>query len=153
MNFLGTPFNLSGKWEGIMGGIVSGKYDICPMQWLWTVPRARVLSFATFTTLRNVLLYIPQNPTLDWRLFFRPFNKDVWAIMVTTLFISITGILIHRRVFSQDHDMSEESPSYRILTFVACCFFLLINAYYGAALLTFFTFPPTDPFNRPGDFP
>ena len=137
-----------------MGGIVSGKYDICPLQWLWTVPRARVLSFATFTTLRNVLLYIPQNPTLDWRLFFRPFNKDVWAIMVTTLVISITGLLIHRRVVAQDHhDMSEESPSYRILTFVACCFFLLINAYYGAALLTFFTFPPTDPFNRLGDFP
>ena len=105
MNFLGTPFNRSGKWEGIMGGIVSGKYDICPMQWLWTVPRARVLSFATFTTLRNVLLYIPQNPTLDWRLFFRPLNRDVWAIMVTTLVISITGLLIHRRVFAQDHDV------------------------------------------------
>ena len=131
-----------------MGGVVSGKYDICPLQWLWTVPRARVLSFATFTTLRNVLIYIPQNPSVDLTLFFRPFAKKVWAYLISTLVIMITGLLAHRRMLSQGQDMREESPSHRILTFVVFSFYLLVNAYYGAALLTFFTFPPTNPFNR-----
>ena len=136
-----------------MGGIVSGKYDICPLQWLWTVPRARVLSFATFTPLRNVLIYIPQNPTVDFWLFFRPFTKEVWAFLFTTIVIAVTGLLAHGKMLSQEQDLSERSPSHRILSSAGCYSFLLINAYYGAALLTFFTFPAMDPFNRLGNFP
>ena len=150
---LGTPFNLSGTWEGVMGGIVSGEYDICPLQWLWTVPRARVLSFSTFTSLRNVLIYIPQNPAVDFWLFFRPFTKEVWAFLVTTIVITVTGLMVHRKMLSQEEDMSEGSTSHRILSSVACYSFLFVNAFYGAALLTFFTFPAMDPFNRLGNFP
>ena len=114
---------------------------------------SRVLSFATFTSIRNVLIYIPQNPAVDFELFFRPFTKEVWGYLVTTMVITVTGLLAHRKMLSQEQDMSEESPSHRILSFVAFLFFLLVNAYYGAALLTFFTFPATDPFNRLGNFP
>ena len=136
-----------------MGGIVSGKYDFSLNYWLWTVPRDRVLSFATFTATRNVLIYIPQNPSMDFMLFFRPFTNEVWALMATAMTFIFGGIVVHKQIVSLGQDGGEDSPGQRILSTVAFYFFVLINAYYGAALLNFFTFPASVSFDRLGQFP
>ena len=40
------PYNLSGTWGGVLGGVINGEYDTSLCTWYWIFSRAELLSFA-----------------------------------------------------------------------------------------------------------
>ena len=40
------PFNRSGTWGGVMGGVINGEYDTSLSAWYWIHSRVDLLSFA-----------------------------------------------------------------------------------------------------------
>ena len=46
------PFNMSGTWGGVMGGVINGEYDTSLSAWYWIYSRVELLSFAPVVTSR-----------------------------------------------------------------------------------------------------
>ena len=67
----GTPYNISGKWKGVMGDIVEGKYQLTINAWLFPLYRISILDFVPITTDRPILCLIPKLPEVDPGLFIR----------------------------------------------------------------------------------
>ena len=88
------PFNLSGKWKGVMGDVVKGKYQMSITSWIWTTERNNVLEFVRPNRITNyVLCYIPKTSELDYQLVIRPFTINVWksigVILIVGLFLCV----------------------------------------------------------------
>ena len=67
----GTPYNISGKWKGVMGDIVEGKYQLTINAWLFPLYHISILDFVPITTDRPILCLIPKLPEVDPGLFIR----------------------------------------------------------------------------------
>ena len=72
------PFNLSGEWTGVIGDVVTGKYQFSLNSWTFTTERQKVLSFVPSVIDRFVFLLIPSLPDFDPELLYRPFTNSAW---------------------------------------------------------------------------
>ena len=72
------PFNKSGEWGGVMGGIVNGDYMISLCQWVWLSDRYGLVDFISTTPDSHLLALTPRAPEVDLGLFIRPFTIDAW---------------------------------------------------------------------------
>ena len=129
------PFNLSGDWGGVMGNVVTGKYDVSISAWDWNLERSNVVQYVLVTKNNKILVWEPKNPKIDFGIFLRPITSESWvAILVTTC---LTLSLI---AFTTIYIPSAESSDGRKLMIISIqYFFIFINAYYGGALTMFFT--------------
>ena len=41
------PYNRSGTWGGVMGGVINGEFDMSLSAWVWVFNRVDLVSFAT----------------------------------------------------------------------------------------------------------
>ena len=129
------PYNMSGEWGGVMGGVIKGDYPWCLNAWTYMYERKDILDFVPFTKTRSILVLTPQNPAVDMELFLRPFTENSWKVILLTcvafaFFISIPIIFGFGEA---------ESTSLRIIKAAIWIFFVLISAYYGGALTMFFS--------------
>jgi hypothetical protein len=84
------PYNQSGEWGGIMGDVVNGKYDLCLSAWLWMAERHEILTFVPVYSKKQILVWTPKNPEIDFGLLTRPFTDDSWvAIFFRTLIVKL----------------------------------------------------------------
>ncbi len=137
---------------------MSGSIDVPLSAWVHNLDRSLWMDF-TFATVPTAIqvtqIEIQEIPyerfvskimgnfvrtDLDVTLFLRPFTVDAWlTIMVST---AILGALHLGLSYLAERDFT----SLRLTAFVACFFFVLVNAFYGGALTMFFTSQPAPPF-------
>ena len=72
------PFNKSGTWGGVMGGIINGDYMISLCQWVWNYERYGLVDFVSTSADANLLALTPSQPQVDLGLFIRPFTNEAW---------------------------------------------------------------------------
>jgi hypothetical protein len=70
------PYNRSGKWGGVMGGVVNAKYDVSLGAWSWLRERYGLLSFVSIVSNNDLLLWTPTKQKFDIGLFVRPFSPS-----------------------------------------------------------------------------
>ena len=84
--------------------------------------------------------------SLDTGLFIRPFNTHSWMTTAILAAILILASASHRKFIRWMHSDGKEQVSGRIITLSSWLFFLLINAFYAAALTSFFASKSSLPF-------
>ena len=130
------PFNLSGQWDGVMGNVLNGKYDVSISPWDWNLERNNVVQFVLVTKNRKVLVWEPKNADIDFEVFIRPITLDSWlAIVLTTCFALSLIAFISIGIPS----IAENSDGRKLMIISIQYFFIFINAYYGGALTMFFS--------------
>ncbi len=137
------PFNLSGTWGGVMGGVINGDYHFSLCLWTYKYERNSLMDFVQ-TSLSDYLLLAltPQPAKVDTALFTRPFTENSWqAITGMTCFIAVI-ILSPRFILTH----FEETTSFQIASTTSWYFFVLLNTFYGGALTMFFTNEVSIPF-------
>lgn len=139
----GTPYNTSGKWKGVMGDIVEGKYQLTINAWIALPYRTVILDFVPFTADRTILCLIPKLPDVDPGLFIRPFTNDAWIGVAMITFGSLTVLFVPYFFIDRWDDMKS---NHIILTALWVMYFLL-EGFYGGALTMFFVDEITIPFN------
>ena len=140
---LSGPFNKSGLWGGVMGGVVNTEYHMSLSQWVWNIDRYGLLDFVSTTANKVCLALTPQPPAVDTGLFIRPFTDDAWGGIGFVFMIILIVLLVPYSTISY----YEHTEGYNITAFFGWMFFVLINAFYGGALTMFFTSELTIPFN------
>ena len=122
------PYNRSGVWGGVMGGVINGKFDMSLSAWQWVFNRVELVSFTTVVRQRSQLVLTPQPPKVDVLLYIRPFTSESWgaigamtAIMVVCL---IFPYMVVKRVESTVGHQVGRGPvgflSHLLPTFFAC---------------------------------
>ena len=141
------PYNRSGVWGGVMGGVINGQFDMSLSAWQWVFNRVELVSFTTVVRQRSQLVLTPQPPKVDVLLYIRPFTDESWgaigAIMVVMLVCLIFPYLVVRHV--------ESTAGHQMIVLFSWYFFILLNAYYGGAMTMFFTSEATLPFETMKD--
>ena len=125
-------FNISGTWGGVMGDVVTKKYDMSASTWWWSSDRDRVLDFVAICTDEWMLVLTPQQPT-DFSLFTRCFTNTSWVAISCTLIIVVLLTFVQKCVAPDDHKNADW-----MFTFTIWLFFLLIHSFYSGALTNFF---------------
>ena len=130
------------NWTGVMGGVITGQYDLTLSAWRYTKHRSRFVSVSTFITSHRILVTTPNVPNIDFGLFIRPLTASSWKgiVGVTLIIISISLIIKSEGL--------DEAIHHKIFTITAWLFFLLLNAYYGGAMTMFFANDITLPFKN-----
>ena len=137
------PFNLSGEWTGVIGDVVTGKYQFSLNSWTFTTERQKVLSFVPSVIDRFVFLLIPSLPDFDPELLYRPFTNSAW-LCIFFLFITACcfATITHNLIKGY-----ENMTSNQIVMVSFWGLFVLIYAFYGGALTMFFVTELSIPFN------
>ena len=139
------PYNLSGRWKGVEGDVVTGKYQMSLNAWLWTTERNKVLDFVYPNRIvATVLCYISKPSVLDYGLAIRPFTYKVWKSIGITLSGGLAVLFLPYFFIRGWEDMSANS----IIKISLWYFFVLINAYYGGAMTMFFANEDVPPFEN-----
>ena len=136
------PFNSSGKWKGVLGDVVTGKYQLSVNGWKHFLERNEILDFVPIMKTATILCFIPKPPEVDSGLFIRPFTNSAWKTIGIVSSIGIL-VLIVPYFFIKDW---ENLKAYHIIELSLWSFFVLLNAYYGGALTMFFVSEITVPF-------
>ena len=135
------PFNMSGEWSGVMGNVVKGTYDMSLSPWQWVLERDNFVQFVLVIKSKQILVWEPKNPVIDFGLFIRPITTDSWLAICLTASVIITclGLIGYFVPYLKDSD------GRKIIITTTCYFFILIDAFYGGALTMFFTSTSTIP--------
>ena len=137
------PFNLSGEWTGVIGDVVTGKYQFSLNSWTFTTERQKVLSFVPSVIDRFVCLLIPNLPDFDPELLYRPFTNSVWlCIFFLLITVCCFETITHNLIKGYENMTSKQ-----IVMVSFWGLFVLINAFYGGALTMFFVAELSIPFN------
>ena len=80
---------------------------------------------------------------LDFTLFMRPFTHRSWISLLIITLASCSIILCYKLPSMEKY---QKQDSFRIVMFMIWTFFLLLNAFYGGALIMFFTTKSAPPF-------
>ena len=130
------------NWSGVMGGVVTGQYDLSLNAWRYTKERSRFVSVSTFITTYRILVTTPDVPNIDFGLFIRPLTASSWkGIVGVTLIMFSISLIIKSEGF-------DEAIPHKIFTITTGLFFILLNAYYGGAMTMFFANDITLPFEK-----
>jgi hypothetical protein len=129
------PYNQSGEWGGIMGDVVNGKYDLGLSAWSWMPQRYEILTFVPVYSMRQILVWTPKNPEIDFGLVTRPFTNNSWvAIFVMTLIATLCKFVTYFIIPNTENTMG-----HMIMVTTLWYFFVLLNTFYGGSMTMFFT--------------
>ena len=137
------PANASGAWEGTLGDIFYGDYQMSADAWNEKLERSDMFDFVSFVSDRTILTLKPQAANLDLWLFTRPFRNEVWGVIGL-----ITVVLIV--IFVAPYYISKKlttTSGHRMIESIGWLFFLLISVYYDGALTMFFSTEVSISFN------
>ena len=140
------PFSLNGTWSGVMGDVINKRYDMSISTWRWKLERTELAQFVPIVRERLILMSGRQRPKTDFGLLNRGFTKISWISIFMLLIILFIFILL-QRVVSQ----GKYGESLKILVFSTALLFVMIRAYYSAALTKFFTVTMPQPFETERD--
>ena len=137
------PANASGAWEGTLGDIFYGDYQMSADAWNEKLERSDMFDFVSFVSDRTILTLIPQAASLDLWLFTRPFRNEVWGVIglitVVIIIIFVAPYYISKRLTT--------TSGHRMIESIGWLFFLLISVYYDGALTMFFSTEVSISFN------
>ena len=129
------PANASGAWEGTLGALFYGDYQLSANAWNNKLGRSDMFDFSSFVSDRAILALTPQPASLDLWLFKRPFRNEAWLVLgIVILVILLTVIALNASI----KDASNYA-GYRIVVSIGWLFVLLISVYYDGALTMFFS--------------
>jgi hypothetical protein len=129
------PHNCSGKWGGVMGGIINAKYDMSLSAWVWMTERSEIMSLVTIITTNNVIVWTQTNQEIDYCLFVRPFSPASWVAILLMTIIATTCIFITQYVIPN----ADCTNAQHIMVTTLFIFYVLLSAYHGGAMTMFFT--------------
>ena len=69
------PYNMSGTWGGVFGGVINKEFDMGLNSWHWMTSRYSLVQFAPIDKESFVLVWTPNNPKIDYGLFTRELNS------------------------------------------------------------------------------
>ena len=140
------PYNISGTWGGVMGDVINKQYDMSISTWYWKPERIKLVQFVPVVRGRMILVSARQKPKTDFGLLSRGFNNASWmGIFILLVFVHIC-ILISKLIGPNGH-----KESLKIMIFSMALLFVMIRAYYSAALTKFFTVSIPQPFETERD--
>ena len=124
---------MSGEWSGVMGDVITGKYAIGLSSWALFSERFKVLDLSViFERDRMVLSMIPRYPAIDVQMFLKPFKDNVWFI------ITILCIMLLFLFNIMSGRFEKKRPYVKVIAVSMWLTFVLMNAYYNGALVSFF---------------
>ena len=89
------PNNLSGEWNGVMGGVVNKEYDLSISAWYIVMGREDILQFSPIAKTRFVNILAPKRRALDFGLFTRAITNESWiGIISMVLIFGLTSLYI-----------------------------------------------------------
>ena len=65
MTFQLGPYNKSGVWKGVMGNVLTGKYQISLSAWNWLIERDNLFDFVPVVKDFQIMAVIPSPPEVD----------------------------------------------------------------------------------------
>jgi hypothetical protein len=71
--------NHSGKWGGVLGGIINGKYDMSLSAWVMMTKRYETMSFVLIVTTNDLIVWTQTKHEIDFGLYVCPFSPDSWV--------------------------------------------------------------------------
>ena len=140
------PHNISGTWGGVMGDVINKKYDMSISTWYWKLDRVKLVQFVPVVRGRAILVSARQKPKTDFSLLSRGFNIASWIGILVMLVIVHICILASKLMGPNGH-----KESLKIMIFSMALLFVMIRAYYSAALTKFFTVAIPQPFETERD--
>ncbi len=135
-------FDMNGTFEGVIGGVFTGDFDLSIGIWVWNVMRQNILDMAPLMSNSMVLALTPQSPRVDMSFFLRPFTGPSWLV-ITIITVLIFFMVVPPYLLVPAYENAE---SHLIASTTGWIFFTLVNAYYSGALTMFFTSDFTMPF-------
>ena len=129
------------QFEGLLGDLRHGNYDVSANEWFMRAERFRFFDFIPAINYKLQLFINKQINFIDLYLFFRPFTMTSWIvcfILLATLSIAYLG-----HIYLQGGHNSLD-----LLQFNVWILFVLLQAFYGGALTMFLTASPSVPFNN-----
>jgi hypothetical protein len=136
------PYNCSGNWAGVMGGIINAKYDMSLSAWIWTTERYEIMSFVTIITTNGLIVWTPTKQEIDFGLFVRPFSPESWVAISMMTIIATTCIMITQYVIPNADGTNGQTMMFTTL-FI---FYVVLSAFYGGAMTMFFKSPSDNNF-------
>jgi hypothetical protein len=133
-------------FEGVLGELVLGNYEICGSFWIanWDRFGWMDMTFHAIETQIGILINIDSIESNDLSLFLRPFNLPARI----TIFIFLILFLLCFGLFSHNFGRKgSSSQGKRFYIFTLWLFFILIHTYYSGAMTMFFSTTPTLPFS------
>ena len=148
-------FDFTGEWDGVMGKVnnytktfgqkvvflyfqvIRGEYPLSLSAWSLRPDRAPLMDFVEFLTDYDILMLTPQQPKVDFDIFFRPFTEKSWVLLFATFLIVALALalkLLIAKKTGHQHNMSS-----RVIHVFVMLFVVLVNAYYAGALTMFFS--------------
>ena len=130
-----------GKWTGVLGDVVSKKFDLSISSWSWKIERIEVLQFVAVAKTRFAQVLTPLKPTTDPGLFARVFTSYSWLAITSTVGVSMICIAFQKCIIP-----SENTNGEKVFNFTMFLFFVIINSYFSGALTMFFAGTTSIPF-------
>jgi hypothetical protein len=129
------PYNYSGKWAGVMGGIINAKYDMSLSPWLRTLERYEIMSFVTIITTNDLIVWTPTDQEIDFGLFVRPFSAESWVAISLMTIIATTCRFTTQCVIPN----ADSTNGQAMMVTTLFIFYVVLSAFYGGAMTMFFT--------------
>lgn len=129
------PANASGAWEGTLGALFYGDYQLSANAWNNKLERSDMFDFSSFVSDRAILALTPQPADLDLWLFKRPFRNETWLVLGITVLVILA--LISILYFAVEN--VTQNRGYKMIVSIGWLFVLLVMVYYEGALTMFFS--------------
>jgi hypothetical protein len=136
------PYNRSGKWGGVMGGIINAKYDMSLSSWIRTTQNSDMMYSVTIISTNDLIVWTPTNQEMDFGLFVRPFSPESWLAISLLTIIATACIFITQYVIPN----ADGTNGQTIIETTLFIFYVVLSAFYGGALTMFFTSPTHNKF-------
>ena len=140
------PYSINGTWGGVMGDVINKEYDLSISTWYWKADRVELVQFVPVVRGRMVLVSSLQNPKTDFGLLSRGFTNVSWMGVFLMLLIVHIFILLAKVIGPKGR-----KGSLKIMFFSMALMFVMIRAFYSAALTKFFTVSIPQPFETERD--
>lgn len=138
------PYNLSGEWSGVMGNVVNGKFPFSLNHWYWLPERHQVLDFVLIDWGFNIIAVSGIKSSFEPTLFLKPFQSSTWVAISMTV---VAQFILLKTGTKMTKLYRKNGYSKKLVELTIYFFFVLVHAYYGGALVMFFTTEPEVPFN------
>ena len=121
----------------MMGDVVTGKYQLSSSAWLMFPARADILGWSPCFYLSSRILAMKYQPEeTDFGLYLRPFSITAW-IAIVAMTLGMTSIVICK--FKWNGSDLNASNGFFIAETSSWYFYLVISAFYGGALTSYFS--------------
>ena len=132
------------QFQGVLGNLVNGPYDLSASTWIATHGRAEWFDFhISLYDSKTVILFNLASRPVDYLMFLRPFSAKSWLLVLMTLIVITVDLILISHCLRTGNGSSASS---KVLQNLGWMFFLLLHACYGGALTTNFIIAANTPF-------